>query len=113
VQLHHIPTGLYVKCQMTRSREQNRSLARRLLAARVDELRRGDQSRTAVLGEWKRKKKASAAKKSRRKYRKLEQEGQEHEDDGGGAEAAGAVSGAGLAAEKPGAIARGEGTTIG
>ena len=78
-----------------------------MLAARVDELRNGDQSRTAVLGEWKRKKKASAAKKSRRKYRKLEQEGQEHEGAGGGAPAA--ASSTGRAAE-PDALARGEGS---
>lgn len=34
----------------------------------------GKASRTAVLGEVKRKKKNSAAKKSKRKYRKLEEE---------------------------------------
>jgi hypothetical protein len=44
------------------------------LAERLDELRNGDQSRLAIVGEAKRKKAASAAKKSRRKYRKLQED---------------------------------------
>ncbi|KAI0407452.1 RF-1 domain-containing protein [Xylaria palmicola] len=74
VQLRHRPTGLVVKCQATRSRSQNRTIARRLLADRLDDLARGGASRSAVVGEVRRKKKASAAKKSRRKYRKLGEE---------------------------------------
>ncbi|KAI1351783.1 RF-1 domain-containing protein [Xylaria sp. FL0043] len=73
VQLKHIPTGLVVKCQETRSRSQNRTIARRLLADKLDDIARGDESRSAVVGEVKRKKKASSAKKSRRKYRKLDE----------------------------------------
>ncbi|KAI2623352.1 RF-1 domain-containing protein [Hypoxylon sp. NC1633] len=73
VQLKHLPTGIVVKSQATRSRSQNRTIARRLLADKLDQLARGDESRSAVVGEFKRKKKASAAKKSRRKYRKLEE----------------------------------------
>jgi len=74
VQLKHIPTGIVVKCQATRSREQNRKTARELLAARLDEIVNGDQSRTAIVGGFKKKRSDSAAKKSRRKYRKLEEE---------------------------------------
>ncbi|KAI0810624.1 RF-1 domain-containing protein [Xylaria sp. FL0064] len=74
VQLKHIPTGLVVKCQETRSRSRNRTIARRLLADKLDDIARGDESRSAVVGEVKRKKKASSAKKSRRKYRKLDEE---------------------------------------
>ncbi|OTB16812.1 hypothetical protein K445DRAFT_316291 [Daldinia sp. EC12] len=76
VQLKHLPTGLVVKSQATRSRSQNRVIARQLLADKLDQLARGDESRSAVVGEFKRKKKASSAKKSRRKYRKLEEERQ-------------------------------------
>ncbi|OTA87660.1 hypothetical protein M434DRAFT_399400 [Hypoxylon sp. CO27-5] len=76
VQLKHLPTGIVVKSQATRSRSQNRTIARQLLADKLDQLARGDQSRSAVVGEFKRKKKASSAKKSRRKYRKLEEEKQ-------------------------------------
>ncbi|OAQ85550.1 peptidyl-tRNA hydrolase domain-containingprotein [Purpureocillium lilacinum] len=72
VQLKHIPTGIVVKSQATRSRSQNRKHARELLAQRVDDLLHGDQSRSAIVGEVKRKRAASAAKKSRRKYRKLQ-----------------------------------------
>lgn len=90
MQLRHIPTGIVVKSQATRSRSQNRNIARELLAARLDELRNGGASRTAVVGDVKRKRAASKAKKSRRKYRKLagaqEQEGQEEEGEEGGEE---------------------------
>ncbi|KAF3064646.1 hypothetical protein GL218_02282 [Daldinia childiae] len=77
VQLKHLPTGLVVKSQATRSRSQNRVIARQLLADKLDQLARGDESRSAVVGEFKRKKKASSAKKSRRKYRKLDEEKQQ------------------------------------
>ncbi|KAI0138407.1 RF-1 domain-containing protein [Pestalotiopsis sp. NC0098] len=79
VQLKHLPTGIVVKCQATRSRTENRKIARQLLADRLDDLRRGDQSRAAVVGDFRRKKRASAAKKKRRKYRKLNEDGQEVE----------------------------------
>ncbi|KAK3906425.1 putative peptide chain release factor-like protein [Staphylotrichum tortipilum] len=92
VQLRHIPTGIVVKSQATRSRSQNRKIARDQLAARLDELANGAQSRTAVVGAAKLKKAASKAKKSRRKYRKLaeattaacggEEEGRAVDDEG-------------------------------
>lgn len=74
VQLKHIPTGIVVKSQATRSRDQNRKHARELLAQRIDELQNGDQSRSAIVGRVKEKRAASASKKSRRKYKKLEEE---------------------------------------
>jgi len=74
VQLKHIPTGIVIKCQATRSREQNRKTARELLAARLDEIVNGDKSRSAIVGDVKKRRADSAAKKSRRKYRKLEEE---------------------------------------
>ncbi|PKK42973.1 hypothetical protein CI102_12942 [Trichoderma harzianum] len=77
VQLKHIPTGIVVKSQATRSRSQNRKLAREILAQRVDEFINGDQSRSAVVGAIKKKKSDSAAKKSRRKYRLLDEEKEE------------------------------------
>ncbi|KAL7903481.1 RF-1 domain-containing protein [Trichoderma sp. SZMC 28014] len=79
VQLKHIPTGIVVKSQATRSRSQNRKLAREILAQKVDEFVNGDQSRSAIVGAIKKKKADSAAKKSRRKYRRLE-EGEEDAD---------------------------------
>ncbi|EME47087.1 hypothetical protein DOTSEDRAFT_85667 [Dothistroma septosporum NZE10] len=73
VQLKHLPTGIVVKSQETRSREQNRRTARRILGERLEELEKGPQSRTALKADKASKKKASAAKKSRRKYRGLEE----------------------------------------
>ncbi|KAI6830998.1 hypothetical protein KC340_g10178 [Hortaea werneckii] len=74
VQLRHLPTGIVVKSQETRSREQNRKFARNILAEKLDQLEKGDQSRSAIKADRAKSKKASAAKKSRRKYRKLEEE---------------------------------------
>ncbi|KAG9249190.1 RF-1 domain-containing protein [Calycina marina] len=74
VQLKHLPTGLVLKVQHTRSRSQNRKIAREMLAERVELLQKGKESRVAVVGETKRKKKSSAVKKSKRKYRMLEED---------------------------------------
>lgn len=71
VQLKHLPTGIVIKCQETRSRSQNRKIARRILGERVDELELGEQSRTAIKQRESSKKKASAMKKKKRKYKAL------------------------------------------
>lgn len=79
VQLKHIPTGIVVKYQDTRSRAQNRKIARKLLQDRLEEFELGDEARTRVKAREKSKKKASSDKKKRRKYRALEatKEGEE------------------------------------
>ncbi|KAL8882026.1 MAG: hypothetical protein Q9192_007666 [Flavoplaca navasiana] len=69
VQLKHLPTGIVVKSQATRSRSQNRSIARRLLSDKLEDAEKGSESRTALKAESERKKKASMAKKARRKHR--------------------------------------------
>ncbi|PBP17713.1 hypothetical protein BUE80_DR011631 [Diplocarpon rosae] len=71
VQLKHLPTGLVLKVQATRSRTQNRKIARQMLAERVEQLEKGKESRAAIVGETKKKRKSSAIKKSKRKYRLL------------------------------------------
>lgn len=86
VQLKHLPTGIVVKCQETRSREQNRKMARQALGERLDELEKGDASRTAIKAARASAKKASANKKARRKYKKLDQakqDGQQEEEEEG------------------------------
>lgn len=88
VQLKHLPTGMVVKSQETRSRSQNRKIARRVLAERLEIMEKGDESRTALKAERAKSKKASAAKKSKRKYRKLAEgkdgvDGEEREDQVG------------------------------
>jgi protein subunit release factor B len=85
VQLKHIPTGIVVKYQDTRSRAQNRKTARKLLQDRLEELELGDEARTRIKAREKSKKKASSDKKKRRKYRALEagKEGEEGGEDGG------------------------------
>ena len=72
VQLKHLPSGLVVKSQATRSRSQNRKIARRLLAEKLEVAEKGPESRMAMRAEGKRKRKASMRKKANRKYRALE-----------------------------------------
>ncbi|OAA54210.1 peptidyl-tRNA hydrolase domain protein [Cordyceps fumosorosea ARSEF 2679] len=87
VQIKHIPTGIVVKSQATRSRSQNRKIAREILAERLDDLRNGAESRAGVVGAVRKRRADSAAKKSRRKYRKLDEDraaAAEEEEEGGG-----------------------------
>ena len=70
-----------VKSQATRSRSQNRKIARLLLADRLDNMEKGPESRAAIKGAAVKKKKASKNKKAQRKYRALAQE-KEDEHDG-------------------------------
>lgn len=49
VQLRHIPTGIVVNSQFSRSREDNRKRAREVLGERLDDLINGENSRSAVI----------------------------------------------------------------
>ena len=60
-----------VKSQATRSKSQNYTIARRILAEKVELLQKGDESRVVKQAEKAAKKKASADKKKRRKYKSL------------------------------------------
>lgn len=116
VQLKHIPTGIVVKNQATRSRDQNRKNARRILGEKLEELEQTPRwAATEVKSEKIRRKKASAAKKSRRKYRQLDEgivlpeaeaaEVEEKKDDAVNARAgagAGAVNKEGMSVEVEG-----------
>lgn len=90
VQLTHTPTGLQIKCQATRSRTQNRKIARRLLAERVEVLEKGGEARVKVREGVRVERKRSGEKKRGRKYRRLEvDEGEDGEDEGEGQEVGG------------------------
>lgn len=69
VYLKHIPTGIEVKCQESRSQPLNRFLARRLLAEKLEELRKGIKSASEVERDKLRKQKMRRRKKSRMKHR--------------------------------------------
>lgn len=70
-QITHLPTGTVVKSQATRSKSQNYTIARRILAEKVELLQKGDESRVVKQAEKAAKRKASADKKKRRKYKSL------------------------------------------
>ncbi|KAJ4413735.1 hypothetical protein N0V82_008374 [Gnomoniopsis sp. IMI 355080] len=82
VQLKHLPTGIVIKCQETRSRSQNRKLAREHLAEKIDNFLNGENSRSAVVARINARKKASAFKKSRRKHTKGTIDKDEGEEQG-------------------------------
>ncbi|PUU76089.1 RF-1 domain-domain-containing protein [Tuber borchii] len=82
VQLKHLPTGIVVKSQATRSRSQNRKIARKILAEKLEFMERGPESRLGALAERDRKKKASKSKKAKRKYTKLEADRQTSDSEG-------------------------------
>ena len=81
--MKHLPTGTTIKSQATRSRSQNRKIARRLLAEKIEAAEKGPESRAALKAGIKRKKKASKRKKAKRKYKTSQdgREGEEEEDD--------------------------------
>ncbi|CCE63745.1 hypothetical protein TPHA_0F02650 [Tetrapisispora phaffii CBS 4417] len=77
VQLKHLPTGVVVSCQETRSREQNRKIAREKLALELDRLKRKEETnsvgyikteRELALQQWNQQSKKSKSKKSREKH---------------------------------------------
>lgn len=81
VQLRHIPTGMMIKCQESRSRDENRRIARRILARKLDVLENEENSWDEVK-KWKEiRKKKNREKKSRRKYRRLAEEAQAEDKD--------------------------------
>ncbi|KAF1917940.1 peptide chain release factor class I/class II, partial [Ampelomyces quisqualis] len=63
VQLKHIPTGIVVKYQDTRSRTINRKMARKILQEKIEEEELGEGARTKVKQREKSAKKRSADKK--------------------------------------------------
>lgn len=69
VQLKHIPTGLVVDSQFSRSREDNRKRAREILAMKLDEMINGENSRAQIVAQYHiqkaRKKKQKARKRQR------------------------------------------------
>jgi hypothetical protein len=71
VQLTHIPTGLVVTSQATRSRDQNRKIAREILALKIEEMEKGAVSRQQLVIARKQMLKQRAKKKTKAKYKKL------------------------------------------
>ncbi|RKP34110.1 peptide chain release factor class I/class II, partial [Dimargaris cristalligena] len=68
VQLRHLPSGIIIECQETRSLEQNRKIARKRLIAKLDELHNGDQSKIAKKLDKVRKRKSRKRQKTKKKY---------------------------------------------
>ena len=72
VVLRHIPTNIIVQCQETRSLSDNRRIARKILAEKVDVFVNGGSSRTVLKeGIAIKKKKKGEDKKRRNREKKL------------------------------------------
>jgi protein subunit release factor B len=77
VHLVHLPTGLSVKCQQSRSQSQNRFLARRILLDRIERVQKG-----IVEAEKKRIEKVRRQKRRRSKRAKEKMLEQKHLQSG-------------------------------
>ncbi|GMI10871.1 hypothetical protein TrVE_jg631 [Triparma verrucosa] len=74
VVLIHLPTGVTIATQKTRSLAQNRKIARKMLAEQVDVFLNGERSKMAMKGSVKSKKKSKAKAKARRNREKKAKE---------------------------------------
>lgn len=81
VQLQHHPTGIVVKSQATRSQSQNRKIARRLLAEKLELMEKGDESRLKIREEKVRKRNMRKRKRSRKKYGKAGEKDEKEEEE--------------------------------
>ncbi|TYZ69241.1 hypothetical protein PybrP1_007430 [[Pythium] brassicae (nom. inval.)] len=82
VLLKHTPTGLLVRCQKTRSLDDNRRVARKLLAQKLDDHLNGALSARSLKFARLRKRKASKKAKSRQKYAAAGERSDDDDDDG-------------------------------
>ncbi|SCU84096.1 LAMI_0C06216g1_1 [Lachancea mirantina] len=70
VQLRHLPSGIVVECQETRSRDQNRKIAREKLALKISQWQNDGiaAARNEAMHQWGKQSKRSKEKKSREKH---------------------------------------------
>ncbi|CEP64206.1 Rso55p LALA0_S10e04896g [Lachancea lanzarotensis] len=75
VQLKHVPSGLVVECQETRSREHNRKIAREKMAFQLAVWTNGGNpiERQTALHEWEKQGKRSRERKSKNKHDRHEE----------------------------------------
>jgi len=78
VQLKHLPTGIVVESQFSRSRDDNRKRARQILALKIDELVNGEQSRNAIVAQYH----VQKARKKKQQARKRQREREESQVEG-------------------------------
>jgi peptide chain release factor len=68
VMLKHLPTGIVVRCQESRSQHRNRELARRILQSRIEVQILGERSRLAMEANKERARKAVKRRKAVKKH---------------------------------------------
>ncbi|KAI9295333.1 hypothetical protein K502DRAFT_330004 [Neoconidiobolus thromboides FSU 785] len=68
VELKHLPTGIVVQCQKTRSQSENRKIARKMLREQLDILYNKELSKRNIKKNKVNKQKKKQAKRAREKY---------------------------------------------
>lgn len=81
VLLKHKPTGLHVRCQKTRSLDDNRRVARKLLIQKLDDHFNGKMSARNLKFDKLRRKKANKSHKAKKKYAAQTEEEDEDQDE--------------------------------
>ena len=67
VYLQHVPSGIQIKCQDTRSQEENRYYARKRLCEKIEEIQLGEKSKQQQLIEKIRRQKRRRSRRSQQK----------------------------------------------
>ena len=67
VMLHHVPSGIRIKCQRERSQALNRFLARRILVEKIESVQLGEQSAERQRIEKIRRQKRRRSRRARQK----------------------------------------------
>lgn len=80
VVLKHRPSGIVIKCQDTRSLQDNRRIARKRLKDRLDLQLNGDASRLGAKGVRRRERKATQRRKALRRIRERKEQAAEDGD---------------------------------
>lgn len=80
VVLRHIPSGVTVRCQESRSQSRNRTIARKILQKKLDEIERGEESLIAQEASKARARKRQRRRKSVKKHFKTRRDQQMMDD---------------------------------
>src|SRR3990167_5823906 len=67
VALKHLPTGIFTKCQQSRSRESNRYFARRRLCEKIDQIQNKEKSEKQQAAEKIRRQKKRRSRREKQK----------------------------------------------
>jgi len=74
VHLHHVPSGIIIKCSQSRQQAENRLIARRMLVEKIEEIEQGKKSQAKQEADRIRKQKKRRSRRSQEKVLKEKRE---------------------------------------